>query len=273
MSEDIRIVNGKPVRMVSWPREELDLLSKLWPKGGIKAVGDQLPRHKPSAIVAKANWLGLKVEGRKPAMAQPATEWIDAQIRRAYLNGRPRLKVLAKDTNRKIGWLKMRACWLGVTKSRWKPEEDAIVRRIADEGASVKLILKALSDAGFKRTPGSVNRRVYHLGCCFRRDNWTAKDMADAFGVDDSVVVRWIRKGMLYATRQRGRSSRITKLLDENYAYDISFISVRKFMYEYPNEWDHRKMQKGIMLELLSPNAIGIFGGANDRRKQSEEVE
>ena len=246
---------------VYWTRAELDLLSDAWAKGGLKAAREALPGRSDDSLRGKAHSLGVTIAGRKKHERYKPSEFVDAAIRRAYLDGRPNLAELSKCVNRPRDWLKWRAGELGVRRQLagggavWTDMEDAIVTEGSDAGLSITAIQARLKRAGFGRSVGAVGCRVVALKIGFSRNWWSANEVGELFGIDAHVVVRWIQAGLLRATRKSGNSNRSPT--DERIKmHAIQPDDVRRFMIENPSAWDHRKMRKEVLLDMLCPSAM-----------------
>jgi len=255
----LRNRNPAPVQKTYavWTRQELDVLSAVWPTGGIKAALEALPGRSENSIRGKVDALCLTMPFRKEYTRYESSEFIDAAIKRAYLNGRPDLTALAKTTGRTKGWLKWRAGTLGVRCTitgspacGWQPAEDDIVTAGVDAGLNAGGIHKRLHNAGHRRSLNAVVSRIKTLELSAHRHWWTANQVAMAMGYDVGAVTRWIEKGWLRAKRRPG----LTSLMENNDArffWAIAPAAVRDFMLEHPEAWDHRKMHKEVLLDLL----------------------
>jgi hypothetical protein len=247
-----------------WSREEIDLLAEYWPLGGYRMASQYLPGLGPDSVRGKAWALGLRIPGRAPHRRQPTSELIDAAVRRDYRNGRPHLRALARATGRHVGWLKRRAAELGVAagaKTRnapWTAEEDAAVAAGIEAGKTLSSVRAAVNRAGDGRSLGAVAKRVCLLGLKWNRSWWTATDVAKMFGVDQSVVSRWIGQNLLAAERAHGPSqTAVTAINPAMNHWKISQKAVVAFMLCHTEQWDHRRMHKEVLLDLLKPGRFG----------------
>lgn len=251
-----------------WTRAELDLLSVAWPKGGYREAKKVLPHRGHNSLAGKAASLTLRVLGRGYDR-EGSTELIDAALKRAYKTGRPNLSELARSTGRKRGWLKYRASFLGLTlhprgapNFPWLDEEDKILEDLLESGASAHTIRKKLYERGHVRSLTAIVTRVETLKLSFNRDFWTATDVARMFDIDTKSILRWIEKGWLYAKRVDGPSRAIESETEpeRRKLWHISPDSIRRFMLERPECWDHRLMKKEILLDLLVPKKFNQCG-------------
>jgi len=257
-------MNNKPGRgttYVPWTREELDLLSSEWPKGGWRHVKTLFPNRSYSSICGKAVALQLRLEG-STYVKQEATEWTTAVIKRAYLNPYPDVKALAKSLNRTHGWVKYQARLLGVARNLhnapWTPEEDALLTECLEKTQALNTVYKKFRAAGFQRTLNAISGRVVALNGGWQRGFYTANDLATLFAIEVHSVLAWIRTGKLKAKRVSGPSCQ-EQGVESMWA--VTPKAVRTFMLEYPVAWDHRRLQKEVLLDLLcgSDHGLGAF--------------
>jgi len=248
---------GDKVRpYVPWTPEEIDLLRAHWPTGGQRVCQALFPERSPDSIRGKADALGIRILGRAPWVRQPTSEWIDAQIRREYATGAPRLKNLASHINRHVGWIKWRAGELGVRRTagttpylHWLPEEDAILEAALDDECSVGQMQRRLREAGYLRTPQGIRRRVWENHGGVRRSHYTPGEVATLFGVHYDTVYKWIAKGKMDAQRKPGLT--MTGLTEGPGNHQITPQAISRFMRQHVAAWDHRKMRKEVLVDFL----------------------
>ena len=239
-----------------WTREELELLIEAWPKGGLKAARLALPHRRDAALQGKAFALCLHVQKRKTYVRYQPSELVDAAIKKAYRNAMPDLNTLSAQIGRPKGWIKYRAGVLGVRRimvgggAVWLEDEDAIINECIELGLSINTMHKRLRTAGFNRSLSAINARMCRLELCINRNWWTASDVAKLLGADEHVVVRHINAGLLKAER-RGGNRRLSDAPAEMKMWAITPDNLRSFMLEHPGRWDHRRMQKETLLDLL----------------------
>jgi hypothetical protein len=253
----MRHVNGRYTHYQEWTPEQNAILIDAWKRGGLKTSQPLFPDRTPGSLRGRANRLGLYVAGRNGYIRQPANDWIDAQIRREYATGAPKLKPLARRLSRTLGWVKWRAGELGLRNpastepyASWTAAEDAIIEGAIDDDASVRLMKKRLAAAGYRRSLESIRRRVWGLHGGFRRGYYTSGEVAALFGVDRDLVQKWINAGALIASRRPGQSMDAGRSSGARH-YKISPHAISRFMREHPTLWDHRKMRREALLEFL----------------------
>ena len=239
-----------------WTREELDLLSDAWAIGGLKAAREALPGRSDDSLRGKAHSLGVTIASRKRHERYEPSEFVDAAIKKAYRNAMPDLNTLSAQIGRPKGWIKYRAGVLGVRRIMagggivWLEDEDAILNECIELGLSINTMHKRLRSAGFNRSLSAISARMSRLELRVNRQWWTASDVAKLLGVDEHLVVRHINAGLLKAERQGG-NRRLSDTPSEAKMWAITQDNLRRFMLEHPGRWDHRRMQKEALLDLL----------------------
>ncbi len=252
---------------IPWQDWEVEALKTAWPRGALKAAQAALPHRSANSLRGRAERLGLKMAGRAVYRKQPASEWIDAALRREYRNAQPNLAKLSKELDRTRGWLKWRAGVLGIRKQarpynrRWEPEEQRILEACIDAGHGVATIHKRLHKAGYARALTAILARLNAQNLPLTRNYWTANDVAALFALEVHSVLAWIHKGWLPAKRTPGPSC-CDEIEERRQMYAITASNVRKFMLAYPHAWDHRRMRIEVLLDLLCGGEDGLASGA-----------
>lgn len=167
------------------------------------------------------------------AKYQPAKRGISAHIARVL--GVPRWRVckwagqLALTGPQSIGRV-------------WTDDEDAFLERHIGSRHPHWIAGK------LNRSETSVCVRAKRLGISRRdaREWWTARQVADGFGVDPSTVVRWIERGWLAGKHQGhdhpdGRAA----------AWRIEEPAVRAFVREHPTAYSLAKVEQTWFLDLV----------------------
>lgn len=191
---------------------------------------------------------GCRAERRRKKPKHPLTP-----ERRAYMLAqyRPTERGVSYRIARVLGVPKWRVCrWaaeLGLTGPdtrgpKWTPAEDAFLE--AHIGARrVDWIAKQL-----RRSVTGVVVRAKRLSISRKdaRTWYTARQVADAFGVDPGTVVRWIELGKLAAKHEgqdypNGRAA----------AWRIEHLSVRRFVKLHPSAYTLAKVDQVWFLDLV----------------------
>jgi len=205
------------------------------------------------------------------------TPEMDEEIKRLYLNevgmkavaytgpvkklaqkwGIPRWKVSVRA--RELGILPMQK-----KEPNWSPKELDILERNPHRTPS--MIQKYLKKAGYHRTLQGImlKKRRTHLTRS-TMDGYTARSLAECFGIDAHSITRWIKKGWLKAMK-RGTARKAQQGGDEYYIRDSS---IRDFIIRYVAIIDFRKIDKYWLVDLLTEGKYGF--GRIDGKMDMEE--
>lgn len=256
-----------------WTAEEIAVVAERWPLGGYRACAPHLPDRDHNRIRYMANRLGVKIVGRKVYEVRPMTEFIAAAIRREYATGTPNLAALGRRIDRNVGWIKHHADVLGVRRPHgtlphepWTTAEDAILTECLDRGVGVEQMRRRLLAVGCYRTRHAIRLRVWAVYGGFCREYYNGSEVAALFGIDCSVIRRWIREGKLRATRGPYPASEGEPAAAS--FYHVAPNAISAFMREYPTLWDHRKMRKEVLMDFLlgRDKAIGRLDELREAR-------
>ena len=194
----------------------------------------------------------------KPAKYVP-TPVTDEVIRQAYqrfweFHSWWAIKTCAK----RIGWphwaVKKRAQKLGLSRASenepWTSNEERILHSNAHH--SDRYVAVALRDAGFHRTPTAVHLKMKRERIKQNLDGYSGRQLAEAFGIDNHKITRWITSGALKAER---REQDRTPQQGGN-AWWIRRDDVRDFVFRCPDEIDLKKVEKFWFLDLVTDGRI-----------------
>jgi hypothetical protein len=252
-----------------WTAAEDAIMREHYPLGGTRRASEFLPERGKGAVASRASALGLHIIGRKNRDAVASSEWIDAAIRRAYQQGpsRGKVRALAKQIDRKPGWVIWRAQVLGVSRQSpgghgtpWTPEEDRVLEEGIEHGKSITSIQRYLKKAGYARSINSIAVRVQIAGLSWQNPQWTAHAISRALGSSENTVLRWLRSRKLAGAQQRGPSVDYKPPADLMRWY-VKPEALREFMLAHPHEWDHRKVPKELLLDILCGGPHGLNKG------------
>jgi hypothetical protein len=186
------------------------------------------------------------------------TAQIDQLIREIYLNqpdakSRPGIRVLAKKVGMPHWALKKRARELGLARTKEKPWSDAELEILARYAwMSDERIRLKLKQAGYARSATAVHLKLKRMK--FKHDGnfYSANSLAEALGIDNHVVSRWIKSGHLRA-QLRG-----TRRTDAQHGdvYLIHEKDVRRFIIEHPTDVDLRKVDQLWFLDLITNGLV-----------------
>jgi hypothetical protein len=242
-----------------WTAREEKLLREHYPLGGLSACMAALPNRSSLSIYQRANALKLKSPKSSdvPRNAWEASPVIDEQIRRGYQNGidKGAINDLAKRVGRPRWWVSQRARKLGLVSPRfkepqWSDAEVALIEKNAHKHPET--LRKILLRHGYKRTATSVVVKLKRLGAeRSDPDHYTAKGLAQCFGVDPATVSSWCEHGWLCATR-RGTDRTPQQGGD---MWWIRHKDVRRFVIENAARVDLRKVDKFWFIDLLATPA------------------
>lgn len=246
----------------------VEALRDAWERGGIQEARPLFPDQTDEQIRSAAQRYKILRHLHRSHQPQELTPFIEAALRCEYRDGRPDLKVLSARLNVRRGWLKCQAQRLGLTRPargrRWVAAEDAILEAGIEAGVSPQTIARKLQKAGFNRGTASVIHRKETLCWRLSRNTLTVRDVAKLFGADHKSVLRWINKGWLSAKRGVAfyAADPRESADPERQHWAISYGQLRNFMLRHFAEWDHRRMRKEILLDIL----IGPhWANANER--------
>lgn len=132
---------------------------------------------------------------------------------------------------------------------RWTPDE---IRRLRQMPTLTHLEAShALEKVGYSRTPESITNFRFRDGWRFRieRDDMTvgysAKGLAELLGVDGATVLRWIRQGLLKATKEGGQEKHCA-------FYRIQPKHLYLFLVNHVHYWNPAKVDKYWLVDVLS---------------------
>lgn len=229
----------------AWKSTEVKYLREHYGTDGPVKCAEALGRTYHS-VEKKAQRLKLRAP-HGSTKAYEHTDFIDAQIRRAYQN--PRRGAIAEVSarvGRSCGYVQRRAIQLGLIGPRfkapsWTEPEIEILRQsnhLAPEG-----VRDRLKRAGYHRTITAVMTKRKTLGLRQDRAGYSAYELAGLMGVTPAVVNRWIARGMLRAKRSATEKGGVWVITDR---------AVRDLVIQYTAEVDIRKPDKWWFVGVLT---------------------
>jgi len=183
-----------------------------------------------------------------------STEAIDQMIRDHYLKrvtngGRPRSLPTLEQLGKKVGWSKFaiqqRARKLGVTRAKeapWSAAELSLLEQLSY--LTPERIRLLFSRAGYKRSAAGINIQLKRRRLRSAHGFYTARGLADVIGVDSHLVVIWIKRGDLKATRRGTDRKQDEWLLRDEW--------VRDFVIAHPMAFDIRRVDQGWFINMLT---------------------
>jgi hypothetical protein len=236
-----------------WTGREEKILRTHYAAGGVEACLPLLPGRTAKSIYQRAGQLGLKTPRSVewPKYERHTTnEHIDAAIRRVYQRAPEKgdIQRLAVAVQRPRAWVSKRAVALGLVVPRfkappWSAEENQILADRA--GQHFRTIRAALSRAGFQRTETAISVQSKRLRISREThdpDVYTARTLAEMFGIDSHAVTAWVEKGWLRAKKGEGVTGK----------WLIRRKDVRAFVVENAAAIDIRKVDKFWFVDLLA---------------------
>lgn len=191
------------------------------------------------------------------------TNEIDLQIRELYLN-KVRLnkknspcpvKMFANKVGMPAWKITKRASELGVipitgSGAYWSKREIEILEESSDK--SNITIQRRLRVEGFKRSTSAIISKFKKMSILRNRDGYSASSLAECFGVATRTVISKIKSGKIKA----GHFS--SKKAEHNIgnSYFITDKEIRKFIIEYIDEIDIRKVDKFWFVSLLTKKSL-----------------
>jgi hypothetical protein len=211
-------------------------------------------REVPEAKYAKY-CVGCRAALRTKKTKYIFNERMDECIKRAYterLDKRssaiPGLKQLATDWNIPHYALKRRADALNLTHTKspkWKEEELAIITKFA--WMPTCTIVKKLQNQGFKRSANAVKLKLQRqeISRIPETDQYTARGVAECFGIDNHTVISWIDKGWLKADLLRVDNKK-------QRFFTITEKQIKEFIFNHPMAFSLRKVDQLWFMDLIT---------------------
>lgn len=240
-----------------WSEDELSIVRKLYPKGGVAAVLAKLPHRTVSGVYAKANQLELSAT-RVDRIRAP--DDFDARLRAFYLNDKGRrrgeLNAFADAEGMPRWWVSKRARALGLTMPHkkeppWTARELAMLPKLPlhnpDRCADI------MREHGFARSPSAIINKAKRLDLSRRyRETLSANAVAEILGVDRKTVTREILQGDLVAEK------RATQRLAQQGGdpWSIRPENLRRYIIDHIERVDLRKVDKLAFVQILAAEPL-----------------
>lgn len=245
----------------SWKTSEIAIVKAHYERIGPTGLLSMLPGRSYEAIAQRGRLLGLDAPSRaghtpgvpRRSWAHLIDDHFDAVVRRMY--HQPPRRGLVQETARALGVpravILARAVTLGIAlpKSKEPPWTQAEERILEEHAHKVPVVVqRALAAAGFKRTASAIARRRQRLKLdTSDPDHLTARQLAQAMGVDGSTVAYWIDRHGLKASR-RGTERTAAQGGD---MYSIATKDFRRWMAANRQFIDLRKVDRHWFLGLV----------------------
>lgn len=173
-------------------------------------------------------------------------EALDRLIRERYDSRTQSINQLSQKLGLPRWTIKRRAQALGLARTKEKPWSE---KEVAYLESNLHRLSLAVIARKLGRSVTGVALKAKRLGIRKSDEGYTARALAQAFGIDDHKVSRWVELGLIRATVRNSERSR-----------DMYFISdqeVKRFVSTYPTEIDLRRVDQVWFIDLL----VGVRGG------------
>ena len=197
-------------------------------------------------------------------IAKPSSPLIDAQIKRAYTEGRGSATRLAKATGHSLGWISRRAGELGLSMrpsrcSLYTGEEAEFVE--AHAHLSRHRIAALMRERGWSRTACSIQKFIDHHRVADNGDFIGSTGLALCLGVSDGTIRSWARTGELIGHARDGT--------DERGSWRFyALTDVARFVVQHPHRIDLRKVDGPWLIDLIARyGSLGLIDNRDQGRR------
>lgn len=162
----------------------------------------------------------------------------------------PVVRLLAKSLDIPCWKISRRARDIGayeprIKEPKWSDAELKILESNARKQPEV--IQRHLKKHGFKRSITGIILKRKRMRYLKNLEGYTSRQIAEAFGIDDHCITRWIKKGYLKAER---RGTLRTEIQGGDMWY-IKEKNIKKFIIENIGIIDIRKVEKFWFVDIL----------------------
>jgi hypothetical protein len=168
-------------------------------------------------------------------------ETSDCLIRECYDTRTETIDCLSQILGFPRWTIKRRAQTLGLARTKEKPWSE---KQVAYLEANLHRLSLAVLARRLGRSVTGVALKAKRLGIRKSAEGYTARSLAQAFGVDDHKVVRWVELGLIRASVRNSERPR-----------DMYFIpdrEVERFIRTYPTEFDLKRVDQLWFIDLLA---------------------
>lgn len=165
----------------------------------------------------------------------------DRLIRERYDGRTQTIEQLSKKLGFPRWIIKRRAQTMGLSRTKeklWSEKEIAYLE------ANLHRLSVAVLARKLGRSLTAVALKAKRLGIRKSGEGYTARSLAQAFGIDDHKVVHWVQLGLLKASFRNSERS-----------HDMYFIpdqEVERFIRTYPTEFDLKRVDQVWFIDLLA---------------------
>lgn len=137
--------------------------------------------------------------------------------------------------------IKRRAQTLGLARTREKPWSEKEVAYL--EGNLHRQSMSVLARQ-LRRSVTAVALKARRLGIRKAAEGYTIRSLAQAFGVDDHNVARWVELGLLKASRRNSERARDMYIIPDR--------EVKRFVCTNPMEFNLKKVDQVWFIDVLA---------------------
>jgi len=137
--------------------------------------------------------------------------------------------------------IKRRAQALGLARTKEKPWSG---KEVAYLEANLHRMSLAVLARKLGRSVTGVALKARRLGIRKSGEGYTARSLAQALGVDDHKVVRWVELGLMHASVRNSERLRDMYLIPDR--------EVERFIRTYPTEFDLKRVDQVWFIDLLA---------------------
>ena len=251
-----------------WTEDELDIVRRHYPTGGVQACLAHLPHRTVNAVRNTATRkLGIIRTQYRTRRTPDIPADIDDHISAAWpllgttdSEGRVTIVRLADRLGISDSFLRRRATHLGLVSPRrrqpsWTRAEDRLLRTVPLH--HLERCAEIFRENGYNRSPGAIATRAERLKISklARRKTMTASDVARILGVGRTTVTTWcitgyLKAGQLNTGHRRQRSF-----------WAIEPADLRAFIINNLERIDFRKVDRFAIVDLLTRTDEGKVAG------------
>jgi hypothetical protein len=236
-----------------WTPAEDAVIRDNWRRGA-RWCQDRLPSRTKAAIYRRAGILGVV----NPPERFQSSPLIDAQLRRAYEQGRGGLAQLSRRIGVPGNTLSRHAASLGLSHRpvRFSEEEGLFIE--AHLHLSRPRISALMKKRGWPRTSDAVKRYIATRGLGGIGDYLSVQGLSGCLGLAEHTVRGCIARGELLAERAKGEDGRIV----------ISPSEIARFIVAHPHRIDMRKVEGPWLIDILAQyGSLGLVEHGSQWRR------
>jgi hypothetical protein len=168
-------------------------------------------------------------------------EFADSLIRERYDRRTESISNLSVALGFPRWAIKKRAQMLGLAKAKEKPWSDNEVTYL--EAHFPRLAIHTLARK-LNRSTTAIAVKAKRLGIRKSGDGYTARSLAQALGVDDHKITRWVELGLMKANHRHTERKADMYLITDS--------AVKEFIVAYPTELDLRRADTVWLVDVLA---------------------